>query len=164
MSISSERLRVLTETKIGEGQSKYVFGKDWKSMYEVLSKEETDLTEEQFIEVLKVCRFRDPEKVGLISFLCPPLTTYITNRIMGKIMKDIYRFIICVWYFLFILTIISSLIKWKIDEQIPIMILCAIITSWSFRKWSRDWNILELIFNVLDKNGKLDRVLKQRRE
>lgn len=32
MSISSERLRELTETKIGEGQSRYLFGKYWKEL------------------------------------------------------------------------------------------------------------------------------------
>ena len=50
MSISSERLRELTETKIGQGQSKYVFGKGWEELYDVMSKEETNLTEEMFME------------------------------------------------------------------------------------------------------------------
>ena len=52
MSISSERLRELTATKIGEGQSRYLFGKHWKELYEVMSKEETNLTEEMFLEGL----------------------------------------------------------------------------------------------------------------
>ena len=155
MSISSERLRELTETKIGEGQSRYLFGKNWKELYEVMSEKETDLTEELFLEVLARCKFRDPEKVGLISLICPPLTTYITDRVMGNIMKDVYRFIIYIWYFSLILTIISSLIDWKMDKHVPLMVLCMIVTSWSFRNWSRDYNKLELVFNVLDKVGKI---------
>ena len=155
MSISSERLRELTETKIGEGQSRYLFGKSWKELYEVISEEETDLTEEMFLEVLARCKFRDPEKVGLISLICPPLTTYITDRVLGNIMKDVYRFIIYIWYFSLILTIISSLIDWKMDKHVPLMVLCMIVTSWSFRNWSRDYNKLELVFNVLDKVGKI---------
>ena len=155
MSISSERLRELTETKIGEGQSRYLFGKNWKELYEVISEEETDLTEEMFLEVLARCKFRDPEKVGLISLICPPLTTYITDRVLGNIMKDVYRFIIYIWYFSLILTIISSLIDWKMDKHVPLMVLCMIVTSWSFRNWSRDYNKLELVFNVLDKVGKI---------
>ena len=154
MSISSERLRELTETKIGEGQSRYLFGKSWKELYEVISEEETNLTEEMFLEVLARCKFRDPEKVGLISLICPPLTTYITDRVLGNIMKDVYRFIIYIWYFSLILTIISSLIDWKMDKHVPLMVLCMIVTSWSFRNWSRDYNKLELVFNVLDKVGR----------
>jgi hypothetical protein len=164
MGISSERLRELTETKIGQGQSKYVFGKGWEELYEVMSKEETNLTEEMFMEGLTRCKFRDPEKVGLMSFLCPPLTTYITDRVMGNIMKDVYRFTIYIWYFILIVTIVSSLIDWKMDKQVPFMVLCMIVTSWSFRNWSRDYNKLELIFHTLNVDGKLDRVLKQRRE
>ena len=155
MSISSERLRELTETKIGEGQSRYLFGKNWKELYEVISEKETNLTEEMFLEVLARCKFRDPEKVGLISLICPPLTTYITDRVLGNIMKDVYRFIIYIWYFSLILTIISSLIDWKMDKHVPLMVLCMIVTSWSFRNWSRDYNKLELVFNVLDKVGKI---------
>ena len=155
MSISSERLRELTETKIGEGQSRYLFGKYWKELYEVMSEKETDLTEDMFLELLARCKFRDPEKVGLISLICPPLTTYITDRVLGNIMKDVYRFIIYIWYFSLILTIISSLIDWKMDKHVPLMVLCMIVTSWSFRNWSRDYNKLELVFNVLDKVGKI---------
>ena len=121
----------------------------------MMSEEETDLTEDMFLEVLARCKFRDPEKVGLISLICPPLTTYITDRVMGNIMKDVYRFIIYIWYFSLILTIISSLIDWKMDKHVPLMVLCMIVTSWSFRTWSRDYNKLELVFNVLDKVGKI---------
>jgi hypothetical protein len=164
MSISSERLRELTETKIGEGQSRYVFGRPWKQLYKVLSEEERNLTEEMFLEGLKKCEFKDPEKVGLISFICPPLTTYITDRVMGNIMKDVYRFTIYVWYFMLILTIISSLIDWKMDKQVPLMVLCMIGYSWSFRNWSRDYNKLELVFHVLDVDGKIDRIMGRKQE
>ena len=164
MAISSERLRELTETKIGEGQSRYLFGKHWKELYEVMSKEEKNLTEEMFLEGLARCKFRDPEKVGLISFICPPLTTYITDRVMGNIMKDVYRFTIYIWYFMLILTIISSLIDWKMDKQIPLMVLCMIVTSWSFRNWSRDYNKLELVFHTLDVTGKIDRIMGRKQE
>jgi hypothetical protein len=128
-----------------------------------MSKEETNLTEEMFMEGLGRCKFRDPEKVGLMSFLCPPLCTYITDRIMGKVMKEIYKFTIYIWYFMLVLAIISSLVDWKMDKQIPLMILCMIVTSWSFRNWSRDYNKLELVFHTLDVDGKIDRVLKQQR-
>ena len=47
MSISSDRLRVLTEELIGEGQSKYLFGKD-KDLYEVISESIPELTEDAF--------------------------------------------------------------------------------------------------------------------
>ena len=91
MSISSERLRELTETKIGEGQSRYLFGKYWKQLYEVLSEEEKNLTEEMFLEGLKKCEFKDPERIGLISFLCPPLCTSIIDRVMGSVVKELYK-------------------------------------------------------------------------
>ena len=155
MGISSERLRELTETKIGEGQSRHVFGRHWKQLYKVLSEEETNLTEEIFLEGLKKCEFKDPEKVGLISFICPPLTTYITDRVMGNIMKGVYRFTIYIWYFILILTIISSLIDWKMDKQVPLMVLCMIVTSWSFRNWSREWNTHELIYHTLKAEGRI---------
>ena len=161
MSISSKRLRELTETKIGQGQSKYVFGKSWEELYEVMSKEETNLTEEMFIEGLTRCKFRDPEKVGLMSFLCPPLCTYITDRIMGKVMKEVYRFTIYAWYFILIIIILQSLINWEMDKQIPLMILCMVVTSWSFRRWSKDYNKIELLFHTLDVTGKINRVLNK---
>ena len=92
MSISSNRLKELVEERIGQGRSKHIFGKHAPELFEVLSKEESSLTETEFAEGLKKCDFKEPEHVGLISFLCPPLCTYITDRIMGKTMKELYKF------------------------------------------------------------------------
>ena len=155
MSISSERLRELTETKIGEGQSRYVFGRPWKQLYKVLSEEERNLTEEMFLEGLKKCEFKDPERIGLISFLCPPLCTSIIDRVMGSMVKELYKFTLYVWYFLLIVTIAQSLIKWEMTEPIPLMILCMVVTSWSFRGWSREWNTHELIYHTLKAERKI---------
>ena len=155
MSISSERLRELTETKIGEGQSRYVFGRSWKQLYKVLSEEERNLTEEIFLEGLKKCEFKDPERIGLISFLCPPLCTSIIDRVMGSMVKELYKFTLYVWYFLLIVTISQSLIKWEMTESIPLMILCMVVTSWSFRNWSREWNTHELIYHIIKAEGKI---------
>jgi hypothetical protein len=79
-------------------------------------------------------------------------------------MKDVYRFTIYIWYFMLILTIISSLIDWKMDKQVPLVVLCMIVTSWSFRNWSRDYNKLELVFHVLDVDGKIDRIMGRKQE
>jgi len=155
MSVSSERLRELTETKIGEGQSRYVFGRHWKNLYKVLSEEEENLTEEMYLEGLKRCEFKDPEKVALISFLCPPICIPITDRIMGNVMKEFYKFTIYVWYFVLVVTILQSLIEWEMTESIPIMILCMVVTSWSFRNWSRVWNTHELIYHTIKAEEKI---------
>ena len=163
MSISSKRLQELTEEKIGEGQSGYLFGKGWKVLYEVMSKEEGNLTEELFEEGLRRCKFKDPERVGLISLVCPLLYVDIPDRVFGKYIRELYRFCLYAWYFMLI--IIQSLVKWELINTIPLMLLCLVVTSWSFRMWSKDYNKLELIFHVLDATGKIDRVLgKERRE
>ena len=164
MSIDSKTLKELTEIQIGVGRSKYIFGRHWRALYNVLSENEENLTEEMFIEGLKRCKFKDPEKVGLISFLCPILCVEITDRLMGKIMKELYKFTLYAWYTIFIINIIHSLIEWRMANSIPLMILCMVVTSWSFRNWSRDYNKLELIFHTLDVTGKIDRVLRKRQE
>ena len=164
MSIDSKTLKELTEIQIGVGRSKYIFGRHWRALYNVLSENEENLTEEMFIEGLKRCKFKDPEKVGLISFLCPILCVEITDRVMGNIMKELYKFILYAWYTLFIINIIQSLIEWRMLSSIPLMILCMVVTSWSFRDRSRDYNRLELIFHTLDVTGKIDRVLRKRQE
>ena len=153
MSISSDRLKTLTEEQIGE--SGEVFGKGWKNLYEVISEEEDKLTEESYLEVLSECKFRNPEYVGFIALLCPPLCTYITDRIMGEKMKELYKFFLYVWYFMFIVAIIQSLIEWNISNNTPLFLLCMIVTSWSFRGWCKDYNKLELLYNVLRKVGKI---------
>lgn len=157
MSISSKRLQEITETKIGEGQSKYVFGRNWEQLYKVLSEEERNLTEEMYLEGLKKCEFKDPERIGLISFLCPPLCTSIIDRVMGSMsmVKELYKFTLYAWYFLLIVTIAQSLIKWELAESIPIMVLCMVVTSWSFRNWSREWNTHELIYHTIKAVGKI---------
>lgn len=155
MAISSERLRELTEAKIGEGQSRYLFGRHWEQLYKVLSEKEGNLTEEMYLGGLARCKFKDPERIGLISFLCPLLCTSIIDRIMGSMVKELYKFTLYVWYFLFIVTSIQSLIKWEMTESIPLMILCTVVTSWSFRGWTRYWNIHELIYRTIKAEGKI---------
>jgi hypothetical protein len=165
MSISSKRLQELTEEKIGDGQSGYLFGRGWKELYEVMSKEEGNLTEEMFLEGLARCKFKDPEKVGLISLVCPLLYVDILDRVFGKYTKELYRFCLYAWYFTLIISIIQSLINWELDSMVIPLLLCLVVTSWSFRMWSKEYNKLELIFHVLDTTGKIDRVLgKERRE
>jgi hypothetical protein len=154
MSISSDRLKTLTEEQVGK--SGEVFGRGWKELYEVISEEEKDkLTEESYLEALSECEFRNPEYVGFIAFLCPPLCTYITDRVMGKKVKEFYKFVLYVWYFMFIITIFHNLIEWKMTGNIPLYLLCMIVTSWSFRVWCKDYNKMELIYHVLKKVGKI---------
>jgi hypothetical protein len=50
------------------------------------------------------------------------------------------------------------------DKQVPLMVLCMIVTSWSFRNWSRDYNKLELVFHTLDVTGKIDRIMGRKQE
>lgn len=154
MSISSDRLKTLTEKQVGR-RSKEVFGKGWKKMYEVISEEEDKLTEELYLESLSECKFKNPEYVGFIALLCPPLCTYITDRVMGEKMKEFYKFILYVWYFMFIVTIIQNLVEWNIPSNTPLFLICMIVTSWSFRGWCKDYNKLELLYNVLKKVGKI---------
>jgi hypothetical protein len=165
MSISSKRLQELTEEKIGDGQSRYLFGRGWKELYEVMSKEEGDLTEELFEKGLRRCKFKDPERVGLISLVCPLIHIDIPDRMYGKYIRELYRFCLYIWYFMLIISIIQSLINWELDSMVIPLLLCLVVTSWSFRMWSKEYNKLELIFHVLDTTGKIDRVLgKERRE
>ena len=154
MSISSDRLKTLTEKQVGR-RSKEVFGKGWKKMYEVISEEEDKLTEESYLEALSECKFKNPEYVGFIALLCPPLCTYITDRVMGEKMREIYKFTLYVWYFMLITAIIQNLVEWNIPRTTPLLLLCMIITSWSFRGWCKDYNKLELLYNVLKKIGKI---------
>lgn len=163
MSIGFEKLKNLTEEKIGEGKSSYMFGKYWEKLYCMISEEEDNLTEEMFREALRRCRFKDPEKVGLFALVCPPLCTYITDRILGNWWKDAYRFVVYIWYFSLIVTAIHSLIMWEMDKELHFMVLCMIVTSWSFRNLSRDYNKFELLFHTLDVDGKIDRVLRRER-
>ena len=153
MSISSNRLKTLTEEQVGK--SKEVFGRGWKELYEVISKEGDKLTEELYLEALSECKFRNPEYVGFIAFLCPPLCTYITDRVMGEKMKEIYKFTLYFWYFTLIISIIQALLEWKMTSNIPVLLLCTIITSWSFRMWCKDYNKLELVCHVLKKVEKI---------
>ena len=153
MSISSNRLKTLTEEQVG--RSKEVFGRGWKVLYEVISENEDKLTEESYLEALSECKFKNPEYVGFIALLCPPLCTYITDRVMGNKMKEIYKFILYVWYFMFIVSIIQDLVEWNISRTVPLLLLCMIITSWSFRGWCKDYNKLELIYHVLKKVEKI---------
>ena len=155
MSIDSKTLKELAEIQIGVGQSKYIFGRHWRALYDVLSEKEEDLTEEMFIAGLKRCEFKDPEKVGLISFLCPILCVDITDRIMGKTVGKLYKYSLYVWYTLFWINLLQSLIEWRMLDSIPLMILCMIITSMSFRGWTRDWNTHELIFHTLEATRKI---------
>ena len=80
---------------------------------------------------------------------------------MGKVMKEVYRFTIYAWYFILIIIVLQSLINWEMDKQIPLMIFCMVVTSWSFRRWSKDYNKLELLFHTLDVTGKINRVLNK---
>ena len=153
MSISSDRLKTLTEEQVGK--SGEVFGRRWKALYKVISEEEDKLTEESYLEALSKCNFKNPEYVGFIALLCPPLCTYITDRIFGEKMKEIYKFLLYAWYFMFIVTIIQSLVEWKMTSTIPLFLLCMITTSWSFRGWCKDYNKMELIYQVLKKVGKI---------
>ena len=150
MSISSDRLKILTEEQVGK--SKNIFGRQWKDLYEVISKEEDKLTEESYLEVLSECKFKNPEYVGFIALLCPPLCTYITDRVLGEKIGEIHKFLLYVWYFLSIVTIIQNLVEWKMDS---ILLLCMIVNSWSFREMCKGYNRLELIYNVLKKVGKI---------
>jgi len=153
MSISSNRLKTLTEEQVGK--SKEMFGRGWKELYEVISEKEDKLTEEAYIEVLSECEFRNPEYVGFMALICPPLCTYITDRVMGEKMKEIYKFLLYVWYFIFTVTIIQNLVEWKMTNTIPLFLLCMVVTSWSFRGWCKDYNKMELIYHVLKKVGKI---------
>ena len=152
MSISSDRLKTLTEEQVGK--SGEVFGRGWKGLYKIIS-EEDKLTEESYLEILSECKFRNPEYVGFIALLWPPLCTYITDRVMGKKMKEFYKFTLYVWYFMLIVAIIQNLIEWNIPDNIPLLLLCMIVTSWSFRGWCKDYNKLELIYHVLKKVEKI---------
>ncbi len=153
MSISSDKLKTLTEKQIGE--SKKVFGRGWKKLYEVISEEEDKLTEESYLEALSECKFKNPEYIGFIALLCPPLCTYITDRLMGEKMKEIHKFLLYTWYFMLIVTIIQNLIEWKMTSTTSFLLLCMIINSWSFREMCKDYNKLELIYNVLKKVEKI---------
>ena len=153
MSISSDKLKTLTEKQIGK--SKEVFGRRWKELYEIISEEEDKLTEESYLEALSECKFKNPEYVGLMSLLCPPLCTYITDRVLGEKIKEIHKFLLYTWYYMFIAVLIQSLIEWNIPSTAPLLLLCIIINSWSFREMCKDYNKLELIYNVLKKVGKI---------
>ena len=153
MSINSDRLKTLTEEQVGK--SKEMFGRGWEEMYEVISEKEDKLTEESYLEALSECKFRNPEYVGFMALICPPLCTYITDRVMGEKMKEFYKFMLYAWYFMFIVTMIQNLVEWKITSTIPLFLLCMVITSWSFRGWCKDYNKMELIYHVLKKVEKI---------
>lgn len=151
MNIDSKRVQEIAEEYIGEGRSRYIFGRHHRALYEVLSEsvDLKNLTEDIFKRGLARCEFKDPEKVGLISFLCPILCFDILDRVMGKTFKEIYKFTLYFWYALLWINLLQSLIEWKMMSSIPLMIICMIVTSWSFRNWSRDWNTQELIYNIV---------------
>jgi hypothetical protein len=155
MSISSDRLKILTEEQVGK--SGEVFGRRWKVLYKVISEEEDKLTEESYLEALSECEFKNPEYVGFIALLCPPLCTYITDRILGEKMKEFYKFILYTWYIMLILSVVQFFIDQKIPSSgtISLFIMCMVYTSWSFREWCKEYNKLELIYHVLKKVEKI---------
>ena len=148
--MNSKRLKELTEEYIGQGNSKKVFGKWWKELYDILSEEEDNLTEEMFIEGLRKCRFKNPEYIGLISLICPPYCLDITERTMGKKMRVFFSVTIYLWYTLFILTLLTIP-----NSSIIFMMFCAVYTSYFLRDQSKLYNTLELIYSTLRETGKV---------
>lgn len=155
MSISSNRLREIVETRIGEGNSRRVFGRKEKELFDVISEEENSLTEEMFEEGLDRCEFKNPEYVGLVSLFCPIIHMEIIDRILGKKLREIYKCMLYIWYFFFVSTIVISIWEMYIDMTLIIICTGALTTSLTLREWSKDYNILELMYYTLREVGKI---------
>ena len=153
MSINSNRLGEIVEEKFGEGSSKYLFGRSWEQLYKMISEDEDcqKLDEILFKKVLNECKFKDPERVGILALFCPPLCTSVTDRVMGKPLGDIYKFTLYSWYFMLIVYIVQCLIEWRLASTLLFLFFCLVITSWSFRGWAKDWNKYELMYQVYRK-------------
>lgn len=154
MNISFNEIKVLTEEVIGEGNSKYIFGIYWKEFYTAIIDCEKNLTERTFRKILKECKFKDPNRIGTLSFLCP----FLCLRILGRVHKGIfglfYTGFLLWWYPFYIFTLINSVIDREVSFVLLIGTICLILISLNFMIWCREYNRIEL----------LDTLVKNRRE
>ena len=150
MSMSFEEIKSQTENHIGEGRSKHIFGSRWKILYQVIIEEETELNQDKLGDALSKCEFKDPERIGLISLICPILCFDISDRVLSKAkgLAEIYKFCIGLGYITFIAELLDCIIKQKTDPLLYLVFGSAIVTSIVFRLWARDWNMLEFLYNI----------------
>ena len=137
----------------------YVF-MNYEGMTLAFEEAETGITESEILQAFDKAApgFKTPDTVALIAAFLPVACLDILDRTQSAWSALICQALCWISWIIVIGTIYDMIIgKTILTEGLLVVGFNAIIWSWSFRGWTKYWNTLELIYQVLSVRGKLPR-------